>query len=107
MRAGAGVAALVLAAGQGTRLAAARPKAFVELAGRTLLDHSIGRLVESGVIDLVQPVLPAAECAGFVPDVGTDRDVCVAPPIAVRAAGRGRWIRGCSSRPLRFRRWAW
>lgn len=35
------VGVIVVAAGSGTRLGAQRPKAFVELAGRTILEHSL------------------------------------------------------------------
>ncbi len=65
------VAALVLGAGSGDRLRAGwstgeapagsvPPKAFVELAGKSLLARSIDALCASGAIDWVVPVLPAA-----------------------------------------------
>jgi 2-C-methyl-D-erythritol 4-phosphate cytidylyltransferase len=62
------VAALVLGAGSGERLRASAPaaaalpaKAFVRLAGRSLLARSIDALLASGACDWVQPVLPADE----------------------------------------------
>lgn len=52
------VGCLVVAAGQGTRLAAGRPKAFVELAGTTLLEHAVSRVLDAGVHHVVA-VVPA------------------------------------------------
>lgn len=51
-------AAVLVAAGAGLRLAADRPKAFVELAGRPLFVHAVQRLVDSAVLDLVVVVVP-------------------------------------------------
>jgi bifunctional UDP-N-acetylglucosamine pyrophosphorylase / glucosamine-1-phosphate N-acetyltransferase len=42
--------AVVLAAGEGTRMRAARPKVLHEVAGRTLLAHVLGVLREAGSI---------------------------------------------------------
>jgi 2-C-methyl-D-erythritol 4-phosphate cytidylyltransferase len=50
-------AALVLAAGRGERLGHALPKAFVELGGRSLLERSISILAESGLFELILPVI--------------------------------------------------
>jgi 2-C-methyl-D-erythritol 4-phosphate cytidylyltransferase len=51
--------ALIVAAGSGERLGADRPKALVELAGRTLLDWSIGALREAEGIERIVVALPA------------------------------------------------
>ncbi len=55
------VAALVLAAGRGERLGHSLPKAFVPIAGRTLIEYSIRALSASGVIDWIVPVLAAGD----------------------------------------------
>ena len=47
------VIALIAAAGQGTRLGAEVPKAYVELRGRTLLERSVRALLASSVVDEV------------------------------------------------------
>lgn len=51
-------AALVLAAGRGERLGRSEPKAFVLLAGRSLLGRSLAALDAVDEIDLVVPVIP-------------------------------------------------
>ncbi|GAA4384688.1 2-C-methyl-D-erythritol 4-phosphate cytidylyltransferase [Tsukamurella soli] len=64
------VIALVPAAGQGVRLGGGCPKAFVELAGRTLLERSVTGLLASGVVDTVVVMVPAdllAEARRVVP----------------------------------------
>ena len=43
------VGVVVVAAGSGTRLRADRPKAFVELGGRSLLERSVGQALRAGV----------------------------------------------------------
>jgi 2-C-methyl-D-erythritol 4-phosphate cytidylyltransferase len=74
------VAALVLAAGRGERLGRPEPKAFVELAGQTLLERSIQAIAGSGSIGRIQPVLAAADLALFRGIAFTD-DVEVAAPV--------------------------
>lgn len=44
------VVAVIAAAGSGTRLGADQPKAFVELAGRTLVERALDGLASSGVV---------------------------------------------------------
>ena len=60
------VAVVIVAAGSGTRLGAGRPKAFVTLHGRTLLEHSLhavrGMRYTAGPI-VVAPAESAAEAA--------------------------------------------
>lgn len=56
-----GIAALVLAAGRGIRLQQGGPKAFVVLAGQTLLERSIRALAGADVFGRVQPVVPLAD----------------------------------------------
>jgi len=53
------VGCILVAAGSGTRLGADRPKAFVPLAGRTLLEHAVARVVGSGVLGPLVVVVPA------------------------------------------------
>jgi 2-C-methyl-D-erythritol 4-phosphate cytidylyltransferase len=55
------VAAIVVAAGSGSRLGADVPKAFVDVAGRTLLEHAVGRIAAHPQIDHVVVAVPADE----------------------------------------------
>jgi 2-C-methyl-D-erythritol 4-phosphate cytidylyltransferase len=55
------VAALVLAAGRGERLGRDVPKAYVELAGQTLLERSLAAMDRADEIDFVQPVIGAGD----------------------------------------------
>ncbi len=57
-----GPVALLVAAGSGERLGASRPKAFVEVAGRPLLEWSLAALRAAG-IEHVVVALPAGEAA--------------------------------------------
>jgi 2-C-methyl-D-erythritol 4-phosphate cytidylyltransferase len=50
--------AVVPAAGSGQRLAAGAPKAFVNLAGRPMLERAIAGLKESGVVDSIVIAVP-------------------------------------------------
>ncbi|MER0102013.1 2-C-methyl-D-erythritol 4-phosphate cytidylyltransferase [Corynebacterium sp. KPL2734] len=69
------VIALIAAAGQGTRLGAQVPKAYVDLHGRTLLERSIRTMANSGLVDEVIAVVSPAmegEAGGIVKRVGAD-----------------------------------
>lgn len=52
-------ACLVVAAGSGVRLGAGRPKAFVEVAGRSLLDRAVDGATASSAVDVLVLVVPA------------------------------------------------
>ncbi|MEI6253903.1 MAG: 2-C-methyl-D-erythritol 4-phosphate cytidylyltransferase [Mycobacteriaceae bacterium] len=55
--------AIVSAAGSGERLGAGIPKAYVELCGRTMLEHAVDGLLDSGVIDRVVVAVPVDRVA--------------------------------------------
>ena len=70
--------AMIFAAGRGSRLRPltdTRPKALVEVAGRTLLEHVVARLVEAGVTEAIvnlhhlgeqiPPFLEEHDCCGL------------------------------------------
>jgi 2-C-methyl-D-erythritol 4-phosphate cytidylyltransferase len=59
-------AALVVAAGSGERLGADRPKAFVVLAGRPMLDWSLDALKAAGIADVVVAAPPGVDVPGGV-----------------------------------------
>lgn len=52
-------ACLVVAAGSGERLGAGRPKAFVEVLGRSLLDRAVDAVTASGAVEVLVLVVPA------------------------------------------------
>ncbi|HEV7172495.1 2-C-methyl-D-erythritol 4-phosphate cytidylyltransferase [Pedococcus sp.] len=54
------VAVVLVAAGQGTRLGASQPKAFVTLAGRPLLEHAVERAFGAPEISHIVIVAPAS-----------------------------------------------
>jgi 2-C-methyl-D-erythritol 4-phosphate cytidylyltransferase len=56
--------ALLVAAGSGERLGADRPKAFVVLAGRPMLEWSLDAIREAGIEDVVVAVPPGHEIEG-------------------------------------------
>jgi 2-C-methyl-D-erythritol 4-phosphate cytidylyltransferase len=64
------VAALVVGAGRGERLAREEPKAFVPLAGRPLIAHAIETLASVAAIERVVPVVPADWCGALAVRLG-------------------------------------
>jgi 2-C-methyl-D-erythritol 4-phosphate cytidylyltransferase len=74
------VAAILVAAGSGTRLGADVPKAFVPVAGRTLLEHAVDRFTDCAAVSRVVVVAPAAH----VTRAAELSDVTVVPGGATR-----------------------
>ncbi len=83
------VAAIVVAGGAGTRLGADRPKAFVQVAGRTLLEHAAAAMAAAGAqVIAVVPVGWPDEAERLLPDAvvvagGASRQASVAAGLAV------------------------
>ncbi len=62
--------AIIVAAGQGTRLGGKRAKQFLELAGRPIITHTIDRFEQCAAIHSIIVVLPATATAQFLHDAG-------------------------------------
>jgi 2-C-methyl-D-erythritol 4-phosphate cytidylyltransferase len=85
--------ALLVAAGSGERLGAGRPKAFVVLAGRTMLEWSLDALRAAGIADVVVAAPPET--------VGPGGGLVVAgSPVAL---GGGRAVAGGATRSASVR----
>jgi 2-C-methyl-D-erythritol 4-phosphate cytidylyltransferase len=84
--------ALLVAAGSGERLGAGRPKAFVVLAGRPMLEWSLEALRAAGVDHVVVAAPPDVAAAGLGPEVtvvpgGAARSESVRAALAAAPAG--------------------
>lgn len=77
------VAAVVPAAGSGTRLGAGAPKAFVPLAGVPIVVRAVDGLLASGVVDEVLVAVPA-------PLVGRAEELLAGRPVRVLVGGAER-----------------
>jgi len=97
------VAALVLGAGRGERLALDVPKAFVPLAGRPLLAHALEALLACEAIERVVPVVPAAHCGALAGHLGPlAGHAKLAPPVAGGAARQDSLAAGLAALPAHF-----
>ncbi len=91
--------ALLVAAGSGERLGAGRPKAFVVLAGRPMIDWSLDALRAAGIDEIVVAAPPGHEIAGCVTvPGGTTRSESVRAALA--AAPPGDVVVHDAARPL-------
>jgi 2-C-methyl-D-erythritol 4-phosphate cytidylyltransferase len=97
---GSGPIALLVAAGSGSRLGASVPKAFVEVAGRPMLEWSLDALRAAGIGEIVVALPPGGAapdgCVG-VPG-GATRSESVRAALAV--AGPGHVVVHDAARPL-------
>ncbi|MEA2291799.1 MAG: 2-C-methyl-D-erythritol 4-phosphate cytidylyltransferase [Solirubrobacteraceae bacterium] len=93
--------ALLVAAGSGERLGAGRPKAFVILAGRPMIEWSLDALRAAGIEDVVVALPPGeaapAGCTG-VPG-GASRSASVRAALAAAPAGEAVVVHD-AARPL-------
>ena len=83
-------AAIVAAGGRGVRFGADRPKQFLELGGRSILEMSVAALAASDRIDEIVVALPEEHLAAVA------KSVAVMPPSRSHSspaarAGRTRW----------------
>src|SRR5438874_1964859 len=76
--------AIVLAAGEGTRMRSLRPKVLHELAGRSLVAHVLDAVAQAGVNNTAVVIGPAAEAVA-----AEARRVLAGADIFVQAERRG------------------
>jgi len=96
-----GPIALLVAAGSGSRLGSSIPKAFVELAGRPMLEWSLDALAAAGIDDVVIAVPDGHEVPGrvCVPG-GATRSASVAAALAAAPADAAAVLVHDAARPL-------
>src|SRR5688572_16676019 len=91
--------ALLVAAGSGERLGAGRPKAFVVLAGRPMLEWSLDALRDAGIDEIVVAAPPHESVAGVtIVEGGATRSASVRAALA--AAPPGDVVVHDAARPL-------
>lgn len=86
------VGVIVVAAGAGVRLGRGMPKALVQCAGRTLLEHALDGVLASAVAGHIRVVVPAGDT-----QLRSIVDTYVHPDVTVRA------VDGGASRPASVR----
>lgn len=85
-------AVIIVAAGSGTRLGASVPKAFADVAGRSLLAHAIDSVPPGVQLVIVAPASHLSDAESLAPDAvvvpgGDTRQASVAAGLGVVAAG--------------------
>src|SRR4051794_35160450 len=86
-----GFAAVVLAAGEGTRLKSARPKVLHEIAGQAMIRH---------VIAALQPLAPAETVVVISREMETVARAVAPLPTAIQFPPRGTGDAVCMARPI-------
>src|SRR3954447_9196561 len=94
-------AALLVAAGSGERLGAGRPKAFITLAGRPMVEWSLAALLAAGLVDVVVAVPPGETLGGrtTVPG-GATRSAALPAALAAAPPQAGAIVVHDAARPL-------
>ena len=83
----AGAVCVLTAAGGGSRLRAEKPKALVDLAGRSLLSWALSGLAKSGCVSAIVVTAPADNLEAFEKEISS---AAVDLPVTVVAGGRSR-----------------
>src|SRR5262249_30925873 len=84
-------AAIILAAGEGTRLKSARPKVLHEIAGRPMIDH---------VLEALRPLKPVETVVVIGRDMGAVADAVEPLPVVIQSPPRGTGDAVWAARPL-------
>jgi 2-C-methyl-D-erythritol 4-phosphate cytidylyltransferase len=92
--------ALLVAAGSGERLGAGRPKAFVELAGRRMVDWSLAALRAAGIAEIVVALPPGEAAPPGTQGVAGGATRSASVRAALAAAGPGDVVVHDAARPL-------
>jgi 2-C-methyl-D-erythritol 4-phosphate cytidylyltransferase len=98
---GRSVAAVVVAAGSGTRMGGPVPKQYLEIEGTPVLVHAVRALLATSVVDALVVVVAAGsepEAAALMSRFGLDR-VRIVPGGAERQNSVGQALRSLSSNP--------
>ena len=94
-------AVIVLAAGRGERLGGKTPKAFVEIAGRTILERALDSLMALDGFDRLQPVISREDFDRYA-ELDLPPDPRLAPPVAGGAERQDSVAAGLAALPEEF-----
>lgn len=85
----AGITAIVLAAGRGTRMRSAKPKVLHRLAGRAIASHVLHALARSGIANAVVVIAPGEAGQEVREDLGTDLPQGLTVDFAIQPKANG------------------